>query len=233
MYTHGNQRNAAIKMLKLNINEFIQFNDEKFNAVVLVNEPDSRIVLLCLRAGQNVPEHSAAGVVTVQAVTGHVTFFDGAEPYEMFTGRLARLEPGRTHRVESHEDSALLVTIIKNPQSATSGGAPSGIEHELDLREVPRPERHPLVFARFDRLAVGDSFVIINDHDPRPLRTQIEQMREGEMSWEYIERGERIFRIRIYRIAPAGRQEAVSAGTPESPTTIHSNRNKGVTTDHD
>ncbi len=44
-------------MQKLNINELIEFKDEKFNPKVLVNEPGTRIVLLCLRAGQVVPEH--------------------------------------------------------------------------------------------------------------------------------------------------------------------------------
>jgi uncharacterized protein (DUF2249 family) len=208
-------------MQNLDINKLIEFKDDKFNPVVLVNEPDARVVLLCLRAGQKVPEHSAAGVVTVQGITGHATFYDGDEPCEMFAGMLVRLEPGRPHRVEAHEDAALLVTITKIPQAASAGEAPSMPERELDLRGVPRPERHPLVFSLFDRLAVGESFIIFNDHDPQPLRMQIEQMREGEMNWEYIERGEGMFRIRITRTAPAaGRQGVVSTGTAESPTSI-------------
>jgi uncharacterized protein (DUF2249 family)/quercetin dioxygenase-like cupin family protein len=207
-------------MRKLDINKLIEFKDNKFNPVVLVNEPDARVVLLCLRAGQKVPEHSAAGVVTVQGITGHATFYDGDGPCEMFAGMLVRLEPGRPHRVEAHDDAALLVTITKTPQAAKTDEAPPMMERELDLRGVPRPERHTLVFALFDRLAVGKSFALVNDHDPQPLRMQIEQMREGEMNWEYIERGEEMFRIRITRIAPAGRQGAVSTGTAESPTSI-------------
>lgn len=35
---------------------------------------------------------------------------------------------------------------------------------ELDLRNVERFQRHPLVFAKFDALEVGESFVLINDH---------------------------------------------------------------------
>jgi uncharacterized protein (DUF2249 family)/quercetin dioxygenase-like cupin family protein len=221
MDVHSNPRRAALKMQKLNINEFIKFDDGKVTPVVLVSEPDTRIVLLCLRAGQKVPEHSAAGVVTVQAITGHATFYDGDEPCEMFAGMLVRLGPGRPHRVEAHKDAALLVTIAKTPRAAATVESPPTKERELDLRGVPRSERHPLVFDLFDRLAAGESFIIFNDHDPQPLRMQIEQMREGEMGWEYIERGEGSFRIRITRIAPAaGRQGAVSAGTPESPASI-------------
>ena len=73
---------------------------------------------------------------------------------------------------------------------------------ELDLRDTPRPERHPIVFNAFNRLEEGESFVLINDHDPQPLRRQMERMREGEVGWEYIERGPELFRIRITRVGP-------------------------------
>jgi len=105
-------------MQKLNINELIEFKDEKFNPKVLVNEPGTRIVLLCLRGGQVVPEHSAQGSVTVQAITGHVTFYDGSEPCEMFAGTLVRLSANRPHRVEAHQDSALLVTVTNASAAA-------------------------------------------------------------------------------------------------------------------
>ncbi len=72
----------------------------------------------------------------------------------------------------------------------------------LDLREIPRPQRHPLIFQNFDTLAVGISLRLINDHDPVPLSRQIEMMRHGQASWEYIERGPEIFHVRIRRIAP-------------------------------
>ena len=70
-------------MQRVDINNLIEFSDRKFNPVVLVNEPDLRLVLLCLRAGQQVPEHSAAGGITVQAITRRVTFYDGDEGCEM------------------------------------------------------------------------------------------------------------------------------------------------------
>ena len=36
---------------------------------------------------------------------------------------------------------------------------------------IPR-ERHPLLFQTFDDLAVGESFELVNDHDPKPLYYQ-------------------------------------------------------------
>jgi uncharacterized protein (DUF2249 family)/quercetin dioxygenase-like cupin family protein len=208
-------------MQSLDINDLIEFNDRKCNPVVLVNGPDMRLVLLCLRAGQMVPEHSAAGSITVQAITGRATFYDGDEPCEMFAGTLVRLDAGRKHRVEAHTDAALLVTMIKTAQAVARPREQGAPEREIDVRLVPRAERHPLVFAAFDRLAVGESFIICNDHDPQPLRMQIEQMREGEMSWEYIERGPETFRIRVTRIAPpAGNVGPINTDTAESPVQI-------------
>jgi uncharacterized protein (DUF2249 family) len=138
-----------------------------------------------------VPEHSAAGSITVQAITGHATFYDGDGPCELFAGSLVRLGAGRPHRVEAHTDTAILVTMVKTSRAVERPRESRETEPEIDLRLTQRSERHPLVFAAFDRLAVGESFIILNDHDPQPLRMQIEQMRGGEMNWEYIERGTR------------------------------------------
>lgn len=208
-------------MQSLDINDLIEFKDQKFNPVMLVNGPDIRLVLLCLRAGQQVPEHCAAGSITVQTITGRATFYDGDEPCELCTGSLVQLDAGRPHRVDAHTDTALLVTMVKTSQAVERRDKPLATEQEIDLCLMQRSERHPLVFAAFDRLAVGESFIIFNDHDPQPLRMQIEQMREGEMNWEYIERGPDTFRIRLTRTAPpAGKVGPVSTGTAESPVQI-------------
>ena len=75
-------------------------------------------------------------------------------------------------------------------------------DEELDLRSVERFQRHPLVFSKFDGLEVGESFELINDHDPVPLHGQMEAMRPHQLTWEYIVRGPEIFRIRVRRARP-------------------------------
>jgi uncharacterized protein (DUF2249 family) len=111
-------------------------------------------------------------------------------------GEIVSLESGAPHRLEAHEDSVLLVLVTEKADPTQNNS------EELDLREIPRPQRHPLIFQKFDALAVGDSLRLLNDHDPIPLNRQIENIRQGQASWEYIERGPEIFRIRIRRIAP-------------------------------
>lgn len=61
--------------------------------------------------------------------------------------------------------------------------------HDLDVREVPKPQRHPLIFARFDALAVGESFVLVNSHDPKHLRQEFDRDHPGTYDWQYLESG--------------------------------------------
>jgi len=96
-------------MQKFNLTELIEYNDSKFNPKVLVNEPEYRMVLLNLRKGQSVPEHSNQAVVTVYALVGHITFYEGSESCELRAGEVVRIDAGLPHHLEAHEDSALYV----------------------------------------------------------------------------------------------------------------------------
>jgi uncharacterized protein (DUF2249 family) len=73
---------------------------------------------------------------------------------------------------------------------------------ELDVRLVPKSQRHPMIFARFDALAPGESFVLVNGHDPIHLRQEFARNRPGAYDWRYLEgsQSERLWRIRIIRI---------------------------------
>lgn len=194
-------------MKKYNLNDLIKFDRSKINPTILINEPEYRMVLMSLCAGQSTPEHSTTGKVTVYALRGHITFHVGNTSCELHAGEVLSVEAGAPHRVEAHEDSALL--------ALATGNADVAIDHseELDLREIPRPQRHPLIFAKFDALAVGDSLRLLNDHDPVPLNRQFDNIRPGQALWEYIVRGPSLFRIRIRRIAPPSSAD-VSLGAP-------------------
>lgn len=195
-------RRHSQNMKHLDINAFRDFSDQDVARRILMDDPVMRVVLVSLRAGQSLPEHAANGLVTVYSVGGRVLFYEGAECCEMVPGTLIRLVPGRPHRLEAKEDSRLLVTMVRqNDASAWNALAPAG--RMLDLRQTPRERRHSTVFYAFDNLAVGESFLLVNDHDPRPLRAQMEQLRPGELTWEYEIQGPSEFRIKVSRIAPS------------------------------
>ena len=70
---------------------------------------------------------------------------------------------------------------------------------ELDVREIAPRIRHPLIFSTFDELKSGDSFVLVNDHDPKPLYYQFEAERHDQFRWEYLVTGPEEWQVRITR----------------------------------
>lgn len=65
----------------------------------------------------------------------------------------------------------------------------------IDVRPIMPRERHPLLFQTFDDLAVGESFELVNDHDPKPLYYQFMAERPGQLGWEYEEEGPETWRV--------------------------------------
>jgi uncharacterized protein (DUF2249 family) len=68
---------------------------------------------------------------------------------------------------------------------------------ELDVRIIPPREKHPAIFRAFDALSPGQGFTLINDHDPFPLRHQLEATRANQVDWSYLQQGPTVWRVRI------------------------------------
>jgi uncharacterized protein (DUF2249 family) len=71
----------------------------------------------------------------------------------------------------------------------------------IDVRRIARGGRHPRVFARYARLAPGEAFILVNNHDPKPLRREFEAIHAGAFSWDYLQTGPEEWRVRIGRVA--------------------------------
>lgn len=70
---------------------------------------------------------------------------------------------------------------------------------ELDVRPIPPPQKHPRIFQTFESLAPGESMILINDHDPKPLYYQFAAEIPGKFGWEYLEQGPEVWRVAITR----------------------------------
>lgn len=70
----------------------------------------------------------------------------------------------------------------------------------IDVRTIPGPQRHPLIFRTFENLAPGEALELINDHDPFPLRNQFSFMKRGQFSWDYLQEGPDLWRVRIAKL---------------------------------
>jgi uncharacterized protein (DUF2249 family) len=68
---------------------------------------------------------------------------------------------------------------------------------ELDVRALPHGTRHEIIFSKLDQLQPGESLVIVNDHDPKPLRYQTEAMWPDRFTWSYLQSGPELWRVAI------------------------------------
>ncbi len=77
-----------------------------------------------------------------------------------------------------------------SPQQALQDGV-------LDVRMLAPARRHSLIFETFEGLRPGGCFVLVNDHDPKPLYYQFQYEKTGTFSWNYEEQGPEVWRVRI------------------------------------
>lgn len=85
-------------------------------------------------------------------------------------------------------------------------------QNQIDLREVAPKDRHVTVFRAFDSLMKGDAFVLVVDHDPKPLFGQFSEQRPGGFNWEYTQQGPLLWQVKIEKIADTGREEESEEG---------------------
>ncbi|MBI5970961.1 MAG: DUF2249 domain-containing protein [Deltaproteobacteria bacterium] len=67
----------------------------------------------------------------------------------------------------------------------------------LDVRALAPKDRHAGIFGAFKDLAPGDYFVLVNDHDPKPLLYQFQAEHDNEFEWWPLERGTEVWRVII------------------------------------
>lgn len=75
-------------------------------------------------------------------------------------------------------------------------GASVGV---VDVRGLPCILRHAAIMDRFDALRPGESFLIVNDHEPAALRTRFDVRAEWPFAWVDEERGPEDWRVRVSR----------------------------------
>jgi uncharacterized protein (DUF2249 family) len=72
----------------------------------------------------------------------------------------------------------------------------------FDVRPIPSRVKHAQILQRWSDLPVGQFFILLNDHDPVPLRYQFEAEFANAFAWDYLERGPEVFRVKITKLEP-------------------------------
>ena len=74
---------------------------------------------------------------------------------------------------------------------------------QLDVRQLGFPERPTAIFGTWEKLPVGQTLILINDHDPLPLQNFLRSGYNGKFTWEYQKQGPEEWVVAITKI-PAG-----------------------------
>jgi uncharacterized protein (DUF2249 family) len=69
----------------------------------------------------------------------------------------------------------------------------------IDVRDLKPQRRHEVLLEIFDELGAGEGFVLVNDHDPKPLYYEIRSMHGEVIDWEYASRGSGEWRVEIVK----------------------------------
>lgn len=81
----------------------------------------------------------------------------------------------------------------------------------MDVRPIPCSVKHGLIIRKWLDLAVGDYFVLLNDHDPVPLYYQFSAEWPEAFTWEHLQKGPDEFRVRITKLRSPVSEEEESA----------------------
>ena len=95
-----------------------------------------------------------------------------------------------------------LVKIKKNPAAYTQAEV-----QRLNVTALEPRMKHPTIFQYFDALTPGQSFIIENDHDPKPLYYELIGERGNIFTWEYLEKGPEVFVVQIAKNPADGARE--------------------------
>ena len=104
-------------------------------------------------------------------------------------------------RQARHLDGAMHYIARRHEQQESLSGKEISMSTDpvLDVRAEPPARRHELILDTYARLAPGEGYMLVNDHDPKPLRYQFEAEHPGEFTWAYLEEGPEVWRVRIGR----------------------------------
>ncbi len=76
----------------------------------------------------------------------------------------------------------------------------------LDVTIIEPRLKHPTIFKKFDSLNGGESFIIHNDHDPKPLYYQLTGERGNVFTWTYLLEGPEVWEVEITKLRSAEKQ---------------------------
>jgi quercetin dioxygenase-like cupin family protein len=92
-------------------------------AQTLIKTDRLRVVLVTMRAGAELQEHTAPGPITIQALLGRFSVSVASEEHDLAHGHLISIQTDVPHSVRAVEDGAFLLTISWLPDDTSDSAA--------------------------------------------------------------------------------------------------------------
>ncbi len=184
----------------------VRFDDRHPVATQLETALPGQVLLIGMRAGQQLRDHRVATPITIQVIRGEgaITMADAAYPAQ--AGTFVSLDADVVHGATAETDLVLLVhraaateAEVIAPEAGPLFAASDPVT--LDVRALAPRDRHARIFATFAALESGGALRLINDHDPKPLKYQFAAEHAGEATWEPEQSGPETWIVRIGKVA--------------------------------
>jgi uncharacterized protein (DUF2249 family) len=107
------------------------------------------------------------------------------------SNRIVSLDDGRRSFNQQPEQNTIM-----NTSTETLFGA----DRVMDVRPIPCSVKHGLIIKQWLDLAIGEHFILLNDHDPVPLYYQFAAQWPNAFTWEHLVKGPTEFRVKITKL---------------------------------
>lgn len=153
----------------------------------------ARQITEVVHALRTADEHKQA--THIQRLTRLVLQLQGI--FAMHLAKEERVYLPLVEQVISSGDQKALLAALHAEAEESSAAKETSTAAMLEVRHLPPVQRHQVIFERFNALPVGKSFVLVNDHDPKPVYYQLSAEYVGQLVWQYLEEGPEVWRVRV------------------------------------
>lgn len=104
-------------MYLFDLNQLAEFKEKGLGVQMVAQSAHARHVLFSFKAGQGLREHQTTSQITVQVISGEVTFSAEDNTRQLTAGQMVLLEGDIPHAVEATSDAVMLLIMTPDPQA--------------------------------------------------------------------------------------------------------------------
>jgi regulator of cell morphogenesis and NO signaling len=170
---------SSTQPLVIDINQHIQFQDNKPSHQKIIDTPDLKLVMICMQQGQAIAWHRSNLPITVFVFRGEIDFGvrdpEQEQVYRLSAGMSLTLPAGFDHNLAAIQESVVLVFKSSNPDKSNQ------IRNQMKLKEA-RPMNQPNGVGCMAHGCGGPAETSYSAaiqqlfHEHPPLRQQMEQL---------------------------------------------------------